>query len=263
MNRLITDLIASFSYCKQGFSLAFQKGMRAYVLVPIFINVILFSGMTYLLYAQLSSWLAEATFALTLPQWISLLQPVVDFIIEAAEFFIWLLALALLIFFTTSTFTAITNLIGAPFNGLLAERAEASYRDLNYPNLSISQLLGRTVMRELTKLRYWLLRLVGLFFLTLLLSLIPLLNMLSPALWFLFGAWMLGIQYLDIAADNNGIEFKESLRRFKAERAVVLGFGLIVMGTTIIPIINLIIVPVAICSATTLWVKRLDLRETH
>lgn len=260
-NRKHSDLFSGLTYLSQGFSLASQKGLRAHILIPIIINIVLFSGMTFLLISQVNGWLNSTTFQVTLPGWLSLLQPIIDFIIKAAETLIWIMAIIVMVLFTTYSFTALTNLIAAPFNGYLAERTEAKQRPINYPNLTVSQLFGRTLKRELTKLRYWLTRLILLFFLTLVIGLIPVINVISPLIWLIFGAWMLSIQYIDYAADNNGLDFDETLKRLHQHRLAVLSFGFAVMALTLLPFINLMIVPVAICGATAFWVSKLDLQQ--
>lgn len=258
-----SEAFTGIHYFTKGLRVAFQKGMRLHILVPITLNIVLFSVMTLFLLSEINSWLTSSTLQVTLPAWLSLLQPVIDFVMGAAEAFIWIVIVVAIILLTTSSFTALTNLIAAPFNGYLAERAEAQQRPINYPSLTVSQLVNRTLRRELTKLRYWLTRLVQLFFLTLLIGFIPLINALSPLIWFAFGAWMLSIQYIDYAADNNGLSFDETLQRLHQHRAAVFSFGLVIMCITLLPLINLVIVPIAICGATLLWVDRLDCQPEH
>ena len=259
---LTSQLAQSVECVTHGFSLAWQKGMRPYIAVPILVNVVLFSLMTYVILGQIGSWLEGLSIAFTAPTWLSFLQPVIDFVLGATETLLWILTIVTLLLFTGSTFTAITHFIASPFNGILAEKAEANFRTLNYPNHTLSQLIGRTLLRELVKLRYWLVRLVGVFFLTLIISLIPLINLVSPAIWFAFGGWMIAIQYIDFAADNNGLSFSDTLKRLKQHQFMVLGFGIIIMGLTLIPLVNLVIVPAAICGATIAWVNILDLRAS-
>lgn len=256
-----SDLFSGITYLSRGLSLASQKGLRAHIVIPIMVNIVLFSAMTFLLVSEVNGWINSTTFQITLPNWLSLLQPVIDFIIQATEALIWILVVVVIILFTTSFFTALTNLIAAPFNGYLAERAEAKQRTINYPSLTVSQLIGRTLRRELTKLGYWLTRLILLFILTLFIGFIPVINVISPLLWLIFGAWMLGIQYIDYAADNNGLEFDEMLKRLHQNRLAVLSFGFSVMAITLMPLINLMIVPVAICGATAFWVNLLDTQQ--
>ncbi len=254
----ITQLLVGIQTLFSGFSLAFEKGMRAYIFIPILTNILLFSLMTWFIFNQFNQWIEQTTLAWTLPNWLSLLQPAIDFVLGAAETILWILLVVTMLLFTGSTFTAITHIIAAPFNGYLAERAEARQRPLNYPSQTTPQLLKRTLIRELVKLKYWFSRLIALFFITLFMGFIPIINLAAPFLWFAFGSWMMAIQYIDFPADNNGLDFSTTLKRLQQQRWAVLGFGAVIMGATLLPLVNLVIVPVAICAATILWVDRVD-----
>ncbi len=71
---------------------------------------------------------------------------------------------------------------------------------------------------------------------------------------------MKAIEFADFAADNNGVEFKDMLARLKQHRWQSLGFGCATYLATIIPILNLMALPIATAGATRLWVDELDHR---
>ncbi len=102
-------------------------------------------------------------------------------------------------------FSVVANFIAAPFNGILSERVEQRLRGNSLSTeLSLLQMIPGTLARELAKLAYFLPRVL----LLLILGFIPLINLATPVLWFIFSAWMMAIQYIDYPMDNNGLTFK-------------------------------------------------------
>ena len=230
------------------------------MIVPILVNVVLFAAMGFFIVAVLNDWLSLLNYEVNISGFWSWVGSAINFIVDAARAFLWLVVGLLLLLLTATTFTSVCNLLAAPFNGLLAEKVEHRERPLSYPDLSISQLVGRTFVREWRKLFYWIKRALGILVLTLLLSIIPPLNLIATGLWLAFSAWMMTLQYIDFAADNNGLSFSDTIARMRQQRYVSLGFGATVMLLTLLPIINLIIMPIAICGATQLWVREMDKR---
>ncbi|PIE42644.1 MAG: hypothetical protein CSA49_00065, partial [Gammaproteobacteria bacterium] len=95
-------------------------------------------------------------------------------------------------------------------------------------------------------------------------SFIPVIQGISPILWYIFGAWMMAMQYLDIPADNNGISFQQTLEMMRKDRTAVMGFGGAVTLATATPLLNLIIIPIAVAGGVVFWVKRMDQQNlTH
>ncbi|KZY38182.1 hypothetical protein A3729_26805 [Oleiphilus sp. HI0043] len=152
-------------------------------------------------------------------------------------------------------FIAAANLIGAPFYGYLAELTEKhlSGQDKG-EDFSWSELLAmvpRTIMRELQKLVYYIPRVLVL----LVLGLIPGLNVIIAVIWIIFSAWMMAIQYIDYPADNNKMSFPDMKNYLASHRLTSLGFGLVTFGATLLPIVNFLALPAAVCGAVAFWVN--------
>lgn len=162
-----------------------------------------------------------------------------------------------LVFSLAFVFTLLANLIGAPFNGLLAERVEAHLVGegaLPAPSwLTLVKSVPRLMWSELSKLLYLLVCIVPL----LLLQFVPLINLIAPLLLFLFGAWMFALEYMDYPLGNHGAAFRDVRRRMRKRRKVAFGFGSIVALISMIPLVNLFIMPVAVAGATALYVDYL------
>src|SRR4051812_4594963 len=87
------------------------NGLKRFVILPLLFNLFIFIALFYLMYHFLFP-LTQAYLHL-LPIWLSFLSGVFTFFFMISCFLVFL-----------STFTILFNLIAAPFNGLLAERAQ-------------------------------------------------------------------------------------------------------------------------------------------
>jgi CysZ protein len=152
------------------------------------------------------------------------------------------------------SFTLVANLIAAPFNGLLAEQVENNLRGVRNADegwQAVLALVPRTLARELAKIAYYLPRVL----LLLVLTFVPVLGLISPLLWFLFGAWMMSIQYCDYPMDNNKVSFGQMKLLLKEKRLTSIGFGGLVQLGMMVPLLNLLLMPAAVVGATLYWVE--------
>ena len=233
--------VTGFNYLIQGFQLMTQPGLRLFVLIPLAINMIIFSILISLSMAQFSDWI-EAIMG-WVPDWLALIR-----------WLLWPLAVILILTVVMYSFSLITNMIAAPFNGLLAEKTEALLTGEEVPGFETTAQaflsFPKSMGRELAKLLYY----IPLALVVLAISFIPLINTLAPLLWFLLGSWMMVIQYCDYPMDNHRASFAEMKQRIKQKRLTSTGFGAGVMLGTMIPLVNLVIMPAAVCGATVYWV---------
>lgn len=228
-----------FEYFLSGFSLISQKGLKRFVLIPLLINLVLFGSSLFFIIG----WIEQGVNYVNgyLPDFLSWL-----------EFIIWPIALLLVLFIYSMVFTVITNFIAAPFNGLLSEKVELYLTGQRVNDDGLADLLKdvpRMLGRELSKLVYYLPK--ALLFLILLLF-IP---VFGQVMWFLFSAWMFAVQYIDYPFDNHKIPFVEARQHLKQKQGLSYGFGTAVLIFSMVPIVNLIVMPVAVCGATRLFVE--------
>ena len=234
--------IAGALYFLRGVRLLVVPGIRAYVIAPLAVNIVVFGTLIYFgsgwfgpLLEQLMEWL---------PDWLDWLALV-----------LWPLFFIVVLIIVFFTFSLIGNLIAAPFNGLLAEAVECHLTGTTIPGgwKKMVADLGRTIASELRKLAYIVLWSIP----ALLLFLIPGVNIAAPIIWMLFGAWMLAISYVDYPMGNHGLGFPEQRRRLGERRYLALGFGGAVMCALAVPVVNFLVIPAAVAGATALWVERL------
>ena len=232
------------SYLISGFKMLPDPDIRPFVLVPLLINIVLFITAIWLLFSNFTGWI-DVLINTFLPDWEWL---------QFLHYVLWPIMALLVIVFVYYGFSIVANIIAAPFNGFLSEKVEKRLRgdviqDEGWQ--AILALIPRAIGRELAKLAYYLPRVIFL----LVLSFIPVINLLSPLLWLLFGAWMMAIQYCDYPMDNNKVSFKNMKLMLKADRLTSIGFGGIIQIGMMIPVLNLIVMPAAVVGATIYWVE--------
>jgi CysZ protein len=238
---MVTQTLVGASYLLRGLRLIHRPGLRPYAYIPLAINTLLFTTFIWLGAARFSTLIDTL-----LPEWLDWLS--------------WLLwplfavTMAIIVFFI---FSMIANLIGAPFNGLLAKAVERQLTGQEINDYSTwKELLRETlpaIWMELNKIGYFTLRAVPL----LILFLIPGLNVFAPFLWIAFSAWMFTLEYMDYPMGNHGVTFPEQRRRLQRHRLLGLGFGGATMLANSIPLVNFLVMPSAVAGATALWVRHL------
>ncbi len=215
-------------YLFKGLKLLTSNQLRAFIVIPVLINVVLYSVALMLGYYYLTDLIEQF-----IPGWLHwlswVLWPVFFISFFIAGFF---------------TFTVLANLIAAPFYGKL------SAKTLMLINGQVKEIeeqpLLKVMSAELKRAGYLLSRALPL----LVLSFIPGVNVLAPFLWALFGAWGMSLEYMAYPLENAGVLFPEQKQLVKSIRLGALSFGgLAAMGLTI-PLINIIIAPVAVIGAT-------------
>jgi CysZ protein len=232
-----------------SFKLLFAPGLRWLTLGPIAINLVIYLllGWYFIeLFSQALDWSLNR-----IPDWLSFIKPLA-----------WIVFTLVLLIGFGYTFALLAAVIASPFNGLLAEKI-ARQRGLALDDTplnarAIISLAGRSLWRELVKLAYFLPRLLGVLLLSALLGLIPLVGWLAGMLFtLLWASWNMAIQFIDYPADNQGLNFSQTIDVMRKKRGRCLGFGAIIAGLLSIPLFNLFVLPAAVIAATLLWADEL------
>lgn len=230
-------------YFSQGWKLIRLPGIRRFVFLPLLINVVLMGSAFWWLFSELNNWIPMLMGHV--PDWLQWLN-----------YLLWPLAVVTILLIFGYFFSTLANWIAAPFNGLLAEQLEARLTGATPPDTGITGVvkdIPRIMKREWQKLAWYLPRALVL----LLLFFIPGIGQtLAPVLWFLFSAWMLVIQYCDYPFDNHKVPFPTMRQALRQHKYTNMQFGALVSLFTLIPVLNLVIMPVAVCGATSMWVDR-------
>lgn len=236
--------VSGAGYLLQGIGLIARPGLRRFVVVPLLVNIVVFSagiaagvhwfeGFLTWMNARIPGWL----------NWHGWL-----------DWVLWPVFVVLLLLLVFYGFGLLANLIAAPFNSLLAEQVE---RHLNgqLPDAEggFKRLLRElipTLWDETKKTLYALAWTIP----CLLLLWIP---VVGAVLWFLFSAWIAAVQYADYPMGNHGLKFREMRRRLRERRMLSLSFGAAASGLAMVPVLNFIAMPSAVAGATALWVREL------
>lgn len=235
-------MIQSFLLPYRALPQLWSAELRPFVLLPLLINILLFS---------LGIWAAGHYFDGFL-DW--MVPP--DSWYSFLRWLLWpLFALGwgLTVFYG---FTITANLIGAPFNGQLAARAQAQLSGSpppEQPPVGLAAIPG-VLLTETGKLWYLVSRAVP----VLLLFLIPGINVVALPLWLALGCWFMAIEYGDYPLANNGIEGKAQRTRLAMRRLDSLAFGAGITTMMLIPGLNFVAMPAGVVGATRLWLDRLS-----
>lgn len=241
---MISNPISGATYFINGLSLINTNGIRRFVLMPLLINIIIFSAGLWFAFNQFDIFIDWALSGL--PSWLSWL-----------EWIMWpLFALTFygVVFFG---FTIIANIISAPFNGPLAAAVERNLLGITEfsNNKSFSQEARDSIANELVKLKYTLYLMMPLAFLSLLSLAFPLIAPLVAVLWMIYTVWVLTLEYADFPMANHSIAFKDIKTTLATKRFLSLGFGSLVMLATLIPFVNFLVMPIAVAGATKMYIK--------
>jgi CysZ protein len=231
----------------EGLQILWRRDIRWLVIIPLLINMVLFASATGFAANWLQNWITTIT--TSVPDWLQWLAWIIWFLFA-------ILALAIYAF----TFTILANLIGSPFYGVIAQRVIAAEVGDNQSNVSNeSGLLSgawNSLARELQLIGYFLPRTVVVGIVTLLLSVIPALNLLAPILAASWAAWCLCLQYLDYAADSENTTFADLRNKVSASRLSSMGFGFTAMIASAVPLLNLLMLPASVVAGSLLWCRQ-------
>ncbi len=240
----MSDAFRGASCFVRGLSLMWDRKVLPYAVAPIGISMVLFGVLIWLVtgyFGDLVDYLQSH-----LPDWL-----------QWAEWLLWIFFAATgaaIVFFT---FVIVVSIVASPFNSMLADAVEKRMTGQGAP----STPLGKTILRmptdlfgELKKLVYSLALAIPF----LVLFIIPGINLAAPVLWFLFCAWSSAFAFTDYSMSNHGMRLAEIRRTLRARLLLTLGFGSVAFLACMIPFLNILAVPAAVCGGAVLWVEELS-----
>lgn len=219
-----------------------QPGLLRFVLIPLSINVMVFAGAVWGGLHLFSSIVARY-----LPQgeawyWILL------------TYLLWVVAVLLTLVLVFFCFTAVGNLIAAPFNDLLSERTEELLigRSLSEP-FSLRSFMrdGWRILLEQGKRIFVFLLGMGLL---LLLNLLPGVGtLLYAGLSVGWAVVFLSVEYTSYIADRKRMGFAAQRRYLFGHKLLMAGFGCGLLCLLAVPFLQLLCIPLGVVAATRLW----------
>ena len=219
--------LIAVGFLLRGMKLLSHPTLRTFIIIPILINVVLYSVVLALGYYYVDELITQA-----IPDWLHWLN--------------WILwPLFFISFFVLSffSFTVLANLIASPFYGLLAARTQSL---ISGQAQIVEQPLSQVLIAESKRVFYILTRILPL----LVLFLIPVINVIASFVLAIFGAWCLAMEYMAYPLENQGLLFAEQKDLLKSVRLGALSFGGLTMLGLTLPVLNIIIAPAAVIGAT-------------
>lgn len=240
-------LVAGAYYLIQGAKLLSHPKLRNYILLPLIVNCIIFATLTGFVFSYFDA-IAQLDLV---PEWLNFLE-------KALNWVIWFLLAVVILISYGYAFNILTGLFASPFYGLLAQRTEEVITGVAVAEEPLLKMILRTLFREVTKLLYFISRGIFIILLMLLVSTIPILNLLVPVIGTLWSAWSMALQYADYAADNHQTDFSLLRKKLRHCKYSSTGFGGMVMMLSMIPIVNIIALPAAVIGGTLYWLNELE-----
>jgi CysZ protein len=241
---MISDFAKGLRYPAVGLKFVFsRRGLARFVFIPFLINVLVFGTGFFLFLGKLGRLLDMV------PRNETWYFAVLYYVLA-----VLLVAIFLVVAFYA--FTVIGNLIAAPFNAVLSEKVEAleTGRSTSGPFSwgGAWRDARRAFKTELKKLV-----LLVLFFLPLLLlNLIPVLGqVLYAAGMFLYTAFALAFNFTDYAMERRLNGLLGRYRLLWSRKSLSVGFGSACFLLGLIPIVNLLLLPVCVTAGTLLYIR--------
>lgn len=233
MSATATSGVSAFA---EGARLILRPGLRRYVFAPVLASLLVIAFGGYWAWGYLDS--ISASLVAWLPDWLSFL----DVVLVPLLYLFGVLTGAWL-------FALLAVIVASPFLGTLSAAVERHVRGRapESGNRLWQDVVG-SFGREARKILYHVPRLLAVF----LFSLIPAINVAAPALWLLFGAWTMAVQFCDYPTENRARPFSETLQLLNANRMAALGFGFCASAALAIPLLNFLLIPVAVAGGTVL-----------
>lgn len=238
------DFVAGIQYFFRGLKTVLRPGLLPYLILPLLIGAVTYTAMI---------WFAVTQFN----RLMDTLMPQGDaWYLVIAGGLLWVVFAVLVMIAMFFTFVMVMNILASPFNGLLAEKVELQACGAEARELGWGQRLrefGIVFLGELRKYAYFLMIAV----IILIITFIPLLNLISPLLWFLFGSWMLAAEYVAYPMNNHGKVFKQVRQELQKHRLLTYGLGMAAFILFWVPLLNFFVMPAAVAGGTLLWYERI------
>ena len=216
-------------------------GLVKYFLIPFAINVVIFGIGTYTFFEYYSEML-NAFVPSSEGWWALVYYPVAAILV---------LLFAIIMVFS---FTVIGNLIASPFNTMLSQRTEEIVSGIKIDEkFSLKLLLWDTkdaITTELKKIGLLILIQLAL----LLLWLVPVIGNIAYAIASPISViYFLCFEYMDFAMSRKRLPYSEKWKLIGDHKGSCLGMGFTFFLTTLVPVLNFFVMPLAVIGSTLMY----------
>lgn len=240
-----SGFVAGVQDLVRGLAMITEPGLRRYAVLPLILSVLAFVVLLALsihFFGDFTGWVAGL-----LPQWLAW-----------AVWLLWIGFAALFVFGFYFGFTLMIGLVGLPFFMTLANAVERRLTG-RVPEVrhGMLYLIAVGTVRQVPRLGYLFGWLLAVLLVSVVLGFIPLINALTAPIWFLFGAWAFAVMMSDFPLGARNYTWRHQHRLIRQNGARVLGFGVACSFMTLVPVLNLFLLPAATAGITALWVETL------
>lgn len=236
--------LRGFLYPYRGVRFLFRRpALLGYAAVPFAVSALLYAGF---------AWFAGASIGRWIDRWV----PQGDAWYWTVLYYgVWAAAAAVALLVVAYTFTAVGNLLLAPFNDLLSERVERAYAgrgpDEPFRLSGLASEIGRSFRAEAARLAV-----LGSGFLVLLVLswAIPPVGLVLTV----YTLFLVGWEYFDYSTSRWRLPFSSRAGVAARNAASFLGFGAGAALLLAVPLLNFLAVPACVAGATLLFC---DLRD--
>ncbi|SJM89004.1 sulfate transporter CysZ [Crenothrix polyspora] len=212
----------------QGIKLLGSAPLRRFVIMPVLINIVLYSIAFALGYFFLGQWIDHF-----IPNWLQWLR-----------WLLWPLFFSCFFGVLFFSFMLLANVLAAPFYGRLSAKTLAILT--GQTSTIIEPPVAKVLWAELKRGLYFAIKAIPL----LIISFIPGVNVIAPILWLVFGAWSMALEYTAYPMENAGLLFSQQKKILRSVRLGASSFGGIAALALTIPVLNFIVAPAAVVGAT-------------
>ena len=223
-----------FGYSVLGFKLAFSKGLRRWTLAPVVINVVLYAvaawGFVWAVRRVVHGTVGEVD------RWYD----------YAFVVFVGVAALVLFALLFLFTFVLVVNVLAAPFTDVLSEKTEAflTGHKLDEP-FGLARLVRDMLVGIAHAIKLLLCQCV-----VLVVGFIPIIG---PPVAVVGTAILLALEYMDCCMTRRRMAFRDKRRMALRSVCKSTGFGVGALLWMVVPVLNLVCVPAAVCGGTALF----------
>ncbi len=241
---------AGLSYPLRGLGFISRHHLWGTAAIPIVVNVLLFAA------------LVLATVWLVVPRLEALdafLEPATDAwaitkgLLAALSWLIWIAAILLLLTLNSIVLLMLGQAVASPFLDLLSEKVEAIVLAKPAPSFSMGRALRAVLVAVadlIWALVFWALVNLGL----LLLNLLPAVgSTVAAALSFCFTALLLAQEFVGLALTRQFVSYPGRFGVVWRNKGLGLGFGASTMLLLLVPVLNLLLLPLAAVGGTLLY----------
>jgi CysZ protein len=225
--------------------LARERRLRTLALLPLLVNVCL-----TLVGVPLVVWLVV--------KWIGGIGEGAGILAGALVVVLQVLAAAAIIVGAFFGFVIVGNIVAAPFNSKLSEAIEEMRT--GHPvvvEAGIVVSAGRSIMTAIGRLAIFVVLYPPIFAT----SFIPVAGaVIYPVLSVLYGAFVLSLDFSDPTFERHLVKLSQKLGFIRARKALYAGFGGAAVLLTLIPFVNLLVLPVGVTAATLIYLEESERR---